>query len=122
MAPPPAPGPPLHVHEDADEAIYILEGSLEFQVGDESVTAAAGDVVLVPRGTWHTLANAGTDPARFLVILSPPGFERYWEESSQLLAASDGVPDPEQMLALQRKHHMATGGQARRFVAEKPGR
>jgi quercetin dioxygenase-like cupin family protein len=93
MAPPPAPGPPLHVHEDEDEAIYLLEGSLECRVGDQSLTISAGGVVLVPRGTWHTLANAGSGLARFLVILSPPGFGGYWKEVSQSTSPSGGPMD-----------------------------
>ena len=34
MAPPPAPGPPPHIHEDADEAVYVLEGELEMGLGE----------------------------------------------------------------------------------------
>jgi quercetin dioxygenase-like cupin family protein len=115
MAPPPAPGPPGHVHQDADEAIYVLEGALECQVGGQSITAAPGAVILVPRGTWHTLTNVGSDLARFLVILSPPGFEQYWAEVSTLLATTGGTPDPGELLALQRKYRMESQGRPRRF-------
>jgi hypothetical protein len=40
----------------------------------------AGSFVLIPRGTVHTFGNAGSTPAKLLVILSPPGFEQYFIE------------------------------------------
>lgn len=52
------------------------------------------------------------------MILTPAGFERYWEEASQLLEVSGGVPDPAEMRALQEKHNMDAGGQVRRFLPD----
>jgi quercetin dioxygenase-like cupin family protein len=115
MAPPPTPGPPPHIHEDADEAIYVLEGTLEMRVGEQRLTGAAGAVMLVPRGTLHALANPGPGPARMLIILSPPGYEDFWREMAELRARLGGPPGAETTLALQQKYHLATGGQARRF-------
>lgn len=115
MAPPPAPGPPPHIHEDADEAIYILEGTLEMGIGDEKLTGSAGSVMLVPKGTLHSLANPRPGPARILVILSPPGYEGFWREMAELRTKLGGPPDPETVLALQQKYHLTTGGQTRRF-------
>src|SRR5918912_1528660 len=57
MAPPPAPGPPPHVHEDADEAVYVLEGEVEMGIGDQKLVGSAGAVMLVPKGTLHSLTN-----------------------------------------------------------------
>ncbi|HEX9038779.1 MAG TPA: cupin domain-containing protein [Ktedonobacterales bacterium] len=115
MAPPPAPGPPPHIHEDADEAIYVLEGMLEMTVGDQRLTGSAGAVMLVPKGTLHALANAGSGPTRFLIILSPPGYEGFWREMAELRARLGGPPDADTALALQRKYHLNTSGEARRF-------
>lgn len=114
MAPPPAPTPPVHIHEDADEAVYVVAGALTCQVGDRALAAGPGAVALVPRGTPHTLANPGPAPARFLVVLSPPGFEGYWRATARLLAAG-GSPDPSEVLALQQRYQMASSGAARRF-------
>lgn len=115
MAPPPAPGPPPHVHEDADEAIYVLDGTLELGLGERTLTGVAGAVMLVPRGMLHSLANPGPGPARMLIILSPPGYEGFWWEMAALRARLGGPPDAETALALQRKYHLSTGGEARRF-------
>lgn len=115
MAAPPAPGPPPHVHEDADECVYVLEGRLEMGVGAERMTGTAGSVMLAPRGALHSLVNVGTGPARFIVVLAAPGFEGFWREMADLRARAGGPPDPDVVLALQRKYHMSTGGEARRL-------
>jgi quercetin dioxygenase-like cupin family protein len=67
-------GPPLH-HHDFDEAFYVLEGELTFQLGDELRTAGPGELVFAPRGSHHTLANLSGAPARYLVVCTPGGFE-----------------------------------------------
>ncbi len=72
------PGPPLH-HHDFDEAFYVLEGALTFQVGDDRHTAGAGTLAFAPRGSHHTLANLGDAPARYLLIITPGGFERRFD-------------------------------------------
>src|SRR3989304_10236743 len=59
MAAPPAPGPPMHIHEVASEAIYVLEGELLFTLGEKSMKASEGSVLFVPGGTKHTLSNLG---------------------------------------------------------------
>jgi len=97
VAPPPAPGPPRHRHLDADEACYVLAGTLHLEVeGEPARKLEAGDYELIPRGTWHVLSNAGPDPARFLIILNPPGFEGYWAELAERMAQLGGPLDPDE--------------------------
>ena len=69
-------GPPSHVHEDEDDAFFILEGELTFVVSGEELRAPAGTFVLVPPGTEHTFANGGTAPVRMLNLHAPAGFDR----------------------------------------------
>src|SRR5258708_7961172 len=71
LAPPPTPGPPLHLHLDAHEAVYVLEGELEVTLDEQKTIVPAGSFVYVPRGPWHTLANPGPNPTKFLTILTP---------------------------------------------------
>jgi quercetin dioxygenase-like cupin family protein len=77
LAPPPAPGPPMHVHETEDELTYVLEGELEFALEGRSKRASAGSFFLVPKGTTHTLRNLGPGAARILVLLTPPGRHQF---------------------------------------------
>lgn len=114
MAPPPAPGPPPHAHEDADETVYVLDGTLEMSIGERTLTGTAGAVMFVPRGVFHDLANPGPGPARMLVILTPPGYEGFWREMAALQSGPDGPPDVETVRALQRRYHLATDA-ARHF-------
>jgi quercetin dioxygenase-like cupin family protein len=114
MAAPPAPGPPVHVHARGDEAAYVLDGELELRLGDRVVHGRAGDIIYVPEGHTHNVANSGPGPARILIVLSPPGFEGYWREMAGLPLV-DGRPDPAAVLALQEKYGMDTGGKARQL-------
>jgi mannose-6-phosphate isomerase-like protein (cupin superfamily) len=62
---------PLHVHHADDEAWYVLEGTLAFQLGDQQVEAPAGTAVFAPRGVPHTYWNPYPTPARYLIIMTP---------------------------------------------------
>ena len=86
-----APGPPLHSHA-FDEAFYVLDGELTFQLGDEQTTAEAGELVFAHRGVPHTVANLTDAPARYLLVLTPAGFER---EFARRAAKEAGVEPPE---------------------------
>jgi mannose-6-phosphate isomerase-like protein (cupin superfamily) len=83
---------PLHRHRREDEYSFVLEGRVGALLGDEVMHGAPGDLIFKPRDQWHTFWNAGDEPARILEIISPAGFERYFEELVDLLAA--GPPDP----------------------------
>jgi mannose-6-phosphate isomerase-like protein (cupin superfamily) len=61
---------PLHIHNDDDEAWYVLEGRLRVRVGDEDHDVPAGGAVLGPRGVPHTFCNPGPEPARIIVVMS----------------------------------------------------
>jgi mannose-6-phosphate isomerase-like protein (cupin superfamily) len=85
-------GPPLH-HHDFDEAFYVLDGELTFQLGDEIVTRGPGTLTFAPRGSHHTLANLGDVQASSLLICTPGGFERRFDRRA---AEEAGVePDAE---------------------------
>jgi quercetin dioxygenase-like cupin family protein len=117
-APPPAPAAPVHIHHDADETLYILEGEFQFIRDGQTIPAPAGSYIFIPKGTRHGVVNIGTTPGRMLVILTPPGFEQFWRERAELLATQGDQVDPAAMLALQTKYHMDTGGQVRQFSIE----
>ncbi len=68
--------PPLHVHHTEDEGFYVLEGEVTLLLPDRSVECGPGDFVLAPRGVPHAY-RVGERPARWLVVSSPAGFERF---------------------------------------------
>jgi quercetin dioxygenase-like cupin family protein len=53
---------PRHKHP-GEEIIYVLQGTLEYEVAGKPVTLKAGDVLFVPSGTVHAARNVGTGPA-----------------------------------------------------------
>ncbi len=77
-------GPPLHIHKGEDEAFYVLEGEVKFLLGETISIAKTGSFVLVPRGTVHGWCRAGQEPAKILSIISPPGFEQFFDEAVDL--------------------------------------
>ncbi|MCG6882350.1 MAG: cupin domain-containing protein, partial [Silicimonas sp.] len=82
-------GPPLHVHEDAGEAFYLLEGSAELVSGDQRFTLQAGEVAYVPKGldhTFHMIEEAG---GKILVIVAPGGFEGFFSATKDLKMPDD---------------------------------
>src|ERR1700730_11972382 len=66
--------------------------------GKKSSTGPPGDLIFKPRGQWHTFWNAGDEPARILEILSPAGFEKFFEKVTGL--AERGELNPGTMAAL----------------------
>lgn len=89
-------GAPLHRHKNEDEYSYVTEGQVGVKLGEQIVIGRPGDLIVKPRGQWHTFWNAGDTPARLLEIISPPGFERYFAELSEILAG--GAPPDEQRM------------------------
>ena len=75
-----APGPALHEHPTTDEAFYVADGEASFQLGEETVLVPSGGFVFVPRGTVHTVSNAGSGPLRGLIIISPGNVEHEFVE------------------------------------------
>jgi quercetin dioxygenase-like cupin family protein len=84
---------PPHVHADVDEWSYVLEGEVGARIGDEEFTAPQGSYVLKPRGILHTFWNAGPAPARLIEIITPGGFERFFETLGELVARGERTPE-----------------------------
>jgi len=63
---------PLHVHHADDEAWYVLEGCLRFQIGDEIREAGPHSAVSAPKGAPHAYGNARPGQfARYLLVMTP---------------------------------------------------
>jgi quercetin dioxygenase-like cupin family protein len=91
--PPRALAAPLHRHNREDEYSYVLEGRMGALLGDDVLEAGPGDLVHKPRGQWHTFWNAGDQPARILEIISPAGFERFFEELVDMGGVATAGPE-----------------------------
>jgi mannose-6-phosphate isomerase-like protein (cupin superfamily) len=95
-------GPRPHRHHTNEELFYVLEGELEFLIGERAVLIGTGSVAFVPPETVHAFRNSGSQQARFLLIASPSGLYRYFEEIAVLRAA--GGLGPATMTELRLKY------------------
>ena len=75
-----------HFHKGHSDSFYVLEGEVEFHVGDEIVTATPGAYVLAPPDVVHSFRNVGTETARLLNLHTPGGFVEYRRELESLRA------------------------------------
>ena len=93
--PPGSPGPRPHIHRNHEETFYVLEGELTVQAGTRTVTAPAGSFVVIPRGVVHQPSNPSSEPTRVLLIFSPAGMDRFFEEAAERRMPLQAVPtDP----------------------------
>lgn len=96
--------PPAHRHSANDEAYFVLEGIVEFRIGDDVSTGGSGVFVQVPAGEAHTFGNTSSEPAR-LLVLHAPALDDYFEELERLWS-SPTSPEREAEVALMRRHGM----------------
>jgi quercetin dioxygenase-like cupin family protein len=85
---------PLHIHRREDELFHVLEGKISYRVGDSRFEASAGHSVFAPRNIPHGFTVTSREPARYLIVYSPAGFEDFIRESSRPAQALTLPPDP----------------------------
>ena len=93
----PKKGPALHTHVREDELWYVIDGDFRFKAGSAMLRASTGGMAFGPRGTPHAFQNIGEAPGRLLVITTPSGLERFFEEFAALLP---GPASPEALTAV----------------------
>jgi mannose-6-phosphate isomerase-like protein (cupin superfamily) len=64
-----------HIHDEEDDAFFIIDGEMTFVFGEEEVSAPPGTFVLVPPGIEHGFRNDGDVPVRMFNIHAPGGFD-----------------------------------------------
>ena len=68
------------------DSFYVLEGEVEFHVGDEVVHGTPGTYVLAPPNVVHWFRNVSDEPVRMLNLHTPGGFAQYRRELQELRA------------------------------------
>ncbi len=109
-----------HLHHNAEELFYILDGELDLLAFEPRIRTAGdwrswesasgtrvmrggpGSTMFVPAGCPHAFANPGSAPARMLFLVSPPGHERYLEEIGELIG--HGPPSPAAIAEVRARH------------------
>lgn len=102
-------GAPPHIHSHEDEAFYIQEGELEFQLDEEIILAIPGTFLHSPKGQLHRFSNIGTKPAKLLCWFTPAGLEKFFMEVGVPVSERTQLPtgspaDMEKALAAASKY------------------
>ena len=104
----PACNAPLHVHHDEEEAFFVLEGEIDFEIDGVVVEATAGSFALAPRGLPHRF-EVRSPTARMLVLTSSAGatagaarrfFAAAGEPALAPVVPEPQEPDPARLTAL----------------------
>jgi len=85
---------PLHVHNREDELFHVLEGKISYRIGESRFEASAGHSVFAPRGVPHGFTVSSPEPAHYLIVYSPAGFEEFIRETSEPAETLGLPPDP----------------------------
>ncbi|MDQ3587206.1 MAG: cupin domain-containing protein [Actinomycetota bacterium] len=93
--------PPLHIHHDADETWYVIDGRLTVFVGDERIEAGPGDFVFGPMGVPHAFLVT-SERAESLITFSPAGtkgpsgygVDGFFREAAIPAIPGQGAPEP----------------------------
>src|SRR5688572_32365589 len=75
-----------HFHKRHSDSFYVLEGEVEFHVGDDVVHGTPGTYVLAPPDVVHWFRNVSDEPVRMLNLHTPGGFAQYRRELAELRA------------------------------------
>jgi quercetin dioxygenase-like cupin family protein len=113
---PPGGGPPPHIHRNEDETFYIVEGEVDFLLGEERITAGVGDFVNVPRGSIHCFHNAGVETMRMILTFTPAGIEKFFEETLER-ALDPTQPPPDNVDEVAARYAAAAPRYGMEFLA-----
>jgi len=111
---PPGFGPPIHVHHDAAEAFYVLEGEYIMYLEDREFACPAGSFIFIPKGVRHGF-RVGDVPSRKLNLYFPAAMIGYFDELAAAVGRDD--VDDERLDEIARSHSMEiVGPPSERYV------
>jgi len=90
---PPDFGPPLHLHRDAAEAFFVLEGEYLMFLPGAQTLCPPGAFVYVPPATAHTFKVVSEGPGKKLNLFSPAAMTEFFEELADAEAVGSATPE-----------------------------
>jgi mannose-6-phosphate isomerase-like protein (cupin superfamily) len=96
-------GPPLHVHRDAAEAFYVVEGEYVIFIEDRETLCPAGSFIFIPAGIEHGFRVGGV-ASRKLNFYTPAAMVGYFDEVAAAVTAGD--VDPDTLAEIARRYSM----------------
>lgn len=95
-------GPEPHIHNSGSETFFVLEGTMQMLLGDQTIAGTPGTCVHVPAGAVHSFSNPGPGSVRWAQIVCPGSLLTMIEEIVAVLAA--GSQDRAELAAVFRRH------------------
>lgn len=74
LAPGKSSGPKGNEHPKCEQVLYLLEGELYAELGEDKMTLRKGDVLIVPLGVEHRFVNHSGSEAITLNVYAPPAY------------------------------------------------
>ena len=104
-------GTPLHINRLEDENYYVVDGTLTFRIGDQTIDMPAGSFVHIPKGVVHTHWNPTNAPVKLLGFPAPAGFEKFFADLAELMSQMPpGPPDMSRIGSLYGKYGLEVVG------------
>jgi quercetin dioxygenase-like cupin family protein len=85
-------GPPLHIHRDAAEAFYVVDGEYVIFIEGRETLCPAGSFIFIPAGIEHGF-RVGRVASRKLNLYTPAAMVGYFDDVAAAVAAGDVEPD-----------------------------
>jgi quercetin dioxygenase-like cupin family protein len=104
---PPGMGTPVHVHRDAAEAIFVIQGEYTVFLANREFVCPAGSFIFIPAGTPHRFTT-GSVPSRKLNLYTPAAMVGYFDDLSE--ATKKGTVDPGLLSEIAGRHSMEVLG------------
>jgi uncharacterized RmlC-like cupin family protein len=106
----------MHTHSREDEAFYVIEGELEFDIDGMRATGASGAFLHMPRDRPHGYVNWTNVPARVICVYTPGGCEGFFEEAGEPVGdvaqavATPRPADPQRLTSIATRYGMSIIG------------
>ncbi|MFI9236992.1 cupin domain-containing protein [Streptomyces sp. NPDC053079] len=100
-------GPPPHTHPGT-ESVYVIEGTLRYHIGDETVEGGPGSFFHIPEGTLERFEPTST--VRLLVTYTPGDVDKFFAEAGEpaqrreLPPRSEAPPDVDRLIEIGKRH------------------
>lgn len=95
--------PPPHSHSKSEEIVYVLEGTLRYNVGPESRDLTPGQTMHTPKGVVHGFSNPFDAPVRALIVLSPDIGLQYFKDVAAVVNKG-GPPDKAALVSVMGRY------------------
>lgn len=89
---PPGFGPPLHIHHDAAEAFYVLDGEYRMFVPTGEFICSPGSFVYVPQGVPHTFQVISESPGQKLNLFAPQAMVAFFRTLAEMESSGEVTP------------------------------